>query len=482
MIRSPRSRLTLTSTPVVYLLLLLPLMTAIIFLYVYVHPLAPIGMIVGLWFLYFAVKSPFFLLLNFLVFAMACLAGFIPLLGAIGAGKIISIGSLAVLVLSKALGRDMTIVRSSYYPWILILGAMLVISAFRGTDPPGGMTFFTDGFMKTMILFLLILNTITTRSQLVTLQVVLCLICSFWGGYAILGQILGYDPLTGGALIEGSRAGGVAVYADPNDLAQLILLSLPFMLTATIELRSWRRLVFGLCLLLSLGGILSTQSRGGLIGIAVAMGIVFSQYIKNKIVLAVVLVGFLLTAVALSGMNERESGGNMGLGELDDSAQHRLDAWKAGLRMVVRNPISGVGYNRFIDNVSDYATVPLRPMAPHNTFIQLVSEIGVIGGTAFFVMFFLSFKIAYLMRRKRKVEDEERPRTLWHVMTMSLFPGMSAYFTAACFLSSAWLDSTYVLLALAAICYNLVDLKEDKSDEGGSRNPPTELVRFSPER
>ena len=365
------------------------------------HPLAPLAVLVGFWFLVVGVRSPFFLLICFVFYLIGRLADFIPVLGALGAGKYLALAALGLLIVAKLIDRDLSFVRSTYNKWLLMLTGAILLSIFLGSNSQLGIDWFFKEFIKTLFLFFLIVNLVTTPRYVVIFQICLGVICSALGGYTLLAQLLGHDPLTGAAMVEGSRAGGVGALVDPNDVAMVMLMATPFWLVALIEIKGWRRGLFALLFLLGAGGILATQSRGGLLGLTAGFGLIASRYVKNKVVVGTTAAIFLAVVVAVAGISGRSSGGDMET--IDSSAQGRLDAWQAGIRMVVRHPLTGVGFLQFPNNFAQYApsSSGWHRIATHNSYIQVASETGLLGFIPFMVLIYFSLRHAIRLGRDK---------------------------------------------------------------------------------
>jgi O-antigen ligase len=64
----------------------------------------------------------------------------------------------------------------------------------------------------------------------------------------------------------------------------------------------------------------------------------------------------------------------------DISARGRLDAWRTGLNMAAERPLSGVGAGAFVIAYPTFAPGDAGPArTEHNTFIQLLAELGLPG-------------------------------------------------------------------------------------------------------
>lgn len=75
------------------------------------------------------------------------------------------------------------------------------------------------------------------------------------------------------------------------------------------------------------------------------------------------------------------------------TADYRINSWVAGQHMIENHVLIGVGVNEFAKNTEKYAETYIHSPAPHNIFIQIFAESGVI----IFVLFFI-FIIALLFQ------------------------------------------------------------------------------------
>lgn len=60
------------------------------------------------------------------------------------------------------------------------------------------------------------------------------------------------------------------------------------------------------------------------------------------------------------------------------TAGYRMDSWIAGLHMIENHTLIGVGINEFANNTEKYAETYIHSAAPHNVYIQLFAEAGVL--------------------------------------------------------------------------------------------------------
>jgi putative inorganic carbon (HCO3(-)) transporter len=224
-------------------------------------------------------------------------------------------------------------------------------------------------------------------------------------------------------------------------------MGMPFLASAVMLTKGRQRWFYGILLVAVVSGIVSTQSRGGFMGMGAAAFILLREKVKSRAMQFGILAVGMAVLMAASGMSKRSSGGGEGDG-IDESAQGRLDAWMAGARMVKARPVLGVGYDRFADNYPTYVTnaVIWGKLEAHNSFVKAFAETGIVGFVPFMAMVVLSFRSAFRLRgRRSELEDP-----LERAAVGSLFPTIVAYFISAFFLSQCWSWFTFILFAVIA--------------------------------
>ena len=204
-----------------------------------------------------------------------------------------------------------------------------------------------------------------------------------------LGTTL-YGLGTGLVAKDDRLIGGIS---NPNDLAAALVpaVVLAGTLAATARGGAERVLALGSASLF-LVALFLTGSRGGLVGLAVgllvALGI--GGALRRYVVLLLLLVvsagvvhfAFVATPEERTRFTELSAEGSSG----------RTDAWNVGLRVWHDNPVTGVGLDNFGLVEPQYATgdfgifeirLILKRVVPHNVYVQLLAELGVVGALAY---------------------------------------------------------------------------------------------------
>ncbi len=437
----PEAHRSLTLGSVVGALALIALAVGVGALGAVVHPFAPIAVALGIAFIAGVMTGPFFLLCVFVAVLFTRPGDFVPALAPLQIGKLAMLGALGLHAVSKLMRPVQThaLPPIPHHRWMVVLCAVILISSTLGASPSGSMAIFKEVFVKIIVLYVLITSLVDSRRRAVMFQLTMCLCTAFLGGYAL------YAKLSGQATIEGSRAGAVGLLGDPNDLALSILMSLPFLFVAVKETSGWLRIAMLTMTILGVAGIISTQSRGGILGMAAAIAVLTRSRFKNPMLVYSVVGVLLYVLMSVAGIGKRQG---LKQGEIDESAQGRLDAWGAGARMFAKNPVFGVGYEQFVVVYFSYVVNPVDWTArvAHNSYITVAAETGVAGLVPYMALVWLSVRAGRRLQRTAK----QRTPGLERALAEGLLANQAAVLTAAFFLTQCWLWFMFILMAQAA--------------------------------
>lgn len=261
------------------------------------------------------------------------------------------------------------------------------------------------GFCKGILVYLIFLDLVKSVNNIKTLLWV-----SFLSTCYIPFTVMKIH-FTGGFegrwAIEGSGA-----YGDANDLAAILVTAAPLILALLQLNKSFlvkSALAGGLAAYLI--GIIFTQSRGGFIGL-VAVCVYYLMKSKKKIVtlIACGVIAILLFNFLPGGSFERFKTISFFHQKEGDTGDIRIELWKEGLRMAMDYPIFGVGVNCFGKALGETYHLNIEKLenkwlAPHNSFITILSESGVIAFLCCIGVYYFTFKD--LRDIKRRLKDSE---------------------------------------------------------------------------
>jgi O-antigen ligase len=221
-------------------------------------------------------------------------------------------------------------------------------------------------------------------------------------GHLVVGAIthareIAYDD--SGMATSSLRLSAFGVFADPNDLSMIVVLSMLICLGGISTSRSSTLRLTLVGVLLFLGYTLAlTQSRGGLLALLAGLAaLLATRYGIGRTGLAlVVLVPLLLTVF---GGRQADISGGISSG----TGSSRTDLWYAGLQMIKWQPLTGVGHGRFVEH---------EGLVAHSSYVQALSEWGLVGGTMFVGLFYVVLFSVWRLRRVRKQIESPALRRL----------------------------------------------------------------------
>jgi O-antigen ligase len=295
-------------------------------------------------------------------------------LDSIGFAKIAAGFAMVALGVSWLLyGRRLTL---GGWPGAALVTLFLLIgfSPLWSYYPHGSFEAFAEG-IKFFAIFFVVANVLDSRARL----------HYFCAALAIASVIPAFGAIhswiTQTHLVDGDRVGWIGIFGNPNDLAYYLVVGVAMILCARDAASRRRVKLIYLLMLLPVGfAIVLTQSRGGMI----ACGAVLAMWLVRAVKRAPVALGIGVALGCLWMMGPQNTfqhrmESSVAYGT-DMSAQGRIDAWRTGMNMVNERPLTGVGAGAFMVAWPEYAPGDAGPArTQHNTFVQLVSELGLPG-------------------------------------------------------------------------------------------------------
>jgi probable O-glycosylation ligase (exosortase A-associated) len=258
------------------------------------------------------------------------------------------------------------------------------------------------------------------------------------------------NKMNGIGLVEGTRVTISREYrsqlGDTNDLSLVLMFPVSFLAAELFDkgANKYRRLFAAVGLLLAISGVIATQSRGGLLGIAAILSFFLYQKVKNPIVVGLCAAVAMLAMMVFAGIGDRQSGGAAEDG-VDASAMGRIYAWQAAINMALSNPLTGVGVDNFYVNYYFYSPHwDGKNHAVHSTWFQVLGETGFVGIGIFVLL------IASIYRSLSRVYciNALNHNDQVAVNANALKAGLIGFMVAGTFLTQAFTWPLYIILAL----------------------------------
>lgn len=358
---------------------------------------------------------------------------------------VVAVMTLAVFIPTQ-LGLENTITaRPREVKLALALLITGLLSIPLALEPSRAVQSFIE-FFKVVAMFIVMANVLRTEKRLKALML-LVLFASCVLSLAALN-----DYLQGNLALQGRRIAGLigGLFSNPNDLALHLVTMIPISLSLGLGSRGvFSKILYLICALLLMAGMVATFSRGGFLGLICVIGfLVWKLARRNRVVFGAIALVVILAAIALAPGAYRSRIATTS----DDSAVARTDDLKRSILVAARHPLFGVG----MDNYILYSNVN---KATHNAYTQVASEMGLAA-----LLIYLGFLITPFNRLRSIVQafTTARPKPAVYYLAIGLQASLVGYMVVSFFASVAYLWYAYYLVAYA-VC--LRRLCSDSTEE-----------------
>ncbi len=261
----------------------------------------------------------------------------------------------------------------------------------------------------------------------------------------------------------GGRVNVSSTY-DANDIALLCVTYLPFALYGIGSKSKMMKIVS----LFAIGGgvasIALSGSRGGLLAL-IAITIYCIILAKKRRILLIVLCAIGSSIfMAMAGdelwlrMQAFIDGTDYNFAE---GSAGRLSIWGNAIEVALRRPILGVGIGQFMTGIGTLTDGPWK--ASHNTFLQILVELGFLGGGAFLAILYSIYRLSMYGSKASFLSTDEQ--SLYMYLRVSLL----GFCAAGVLLSHAFSPIAYTLFALASVLFLDIKNKEKAAQRENSR-------------
>jgi putative inorganic carbon (hco3(-)) transporter len=289
---------------------------------------------------------------------------------------------------------------------------------------------------------------------------------SNYGGFAV-AEYMNIVGETNGYRLSGP-------VGDPNFFAQvMVVLALLGVERLMNERRLVWRIIAGMSAAASALTVVFTFSRGATVALGLSLLIFFWIYkLKPTQLIALLILGAVLLLYIPPSYYQRvlsiadilPSNGEINIRKdraIQGRASENLTAWA----MISQHPLLGVGLNNFTYLYQDYTKLlGLAPSAnsrsPHNLYLEVAAETGVVGLSIFAVMVILAMRSVLQARRQFKLAGMED----YANMTTGFAIAFAGYLLAALFVHAAYPRYFYLLIGIAFALSSLTTFDEAKAE------------------
>ena len=348
-------------------------------------------------------RAAFAGLLAFTAILIVSPQAWMPVLGTLRIALVAAAVAIVAELLDRAMNHRPARRTPAAFKLVLALVSWSVLTIPVSYWPGGSVAALTDHFLKAIAFFWLIATVVTSRDRLRTFLWLLVLASLPLSLTALQNYASGSFLRTpDGAVprIAGYTTAGSGLAANPNDLALMINLLIPFAAAQLVTARRrLPRLVAGVALLLGVAGVIVTFSRAGFLTLA-TMGLVGLLALGRR--RPVALLGVLAVLIAGStllpkGYFDRLSTITNIESDTTGSAQGRWNDALVAMQVAAHNPITGVGLDQNVLALNQERGATWREV--HNVYLQYAGDLGLPGLALFLAIFVSLFRTAGRVRR-----------------------------------------------------------------------------------
>lgn len=321
---------------------------------------------------------------------------------------------------------------------ILFIAGWALLTIPIAKDPGLAWTTFNDTFIKVVLMFIVMVNTLRTELRIKAL---------IWLGIAV-GLMLSWQAVDlynkGEFKTEGYRVsvdfGGM--FGNPNDMSIHLVIFIPLAIALGAAAGNWAlRLLFFASAAVMIAGSFVTQSRGGFLGlIAVAAVLVWKLGRRHRLRTMLIAGAAGLAAILLAPGNYGLRILSIFIPSLDPvgSSNERTELLLRSILVTLRNPL-GIG-------IGNFEIVGAHNLGTHNAFTQVSSELGWLAFAAYLIILLSPIrKLVFIEKRMFANGDNS-----WlYYLSIGVQASIAGYFVSSFFSSVAYHWYVYYPVAYA---------------------------------
>ena len=302
----------------------------------------------------------------------------IPAMGTFPLAKIVAIvAPLAYIYDQYKLGRPI-INWTIEVKMVIVMLFLAIVFTPIAVSPSDSSAALSETFIKSVIIFILIIGVVNTRERLRAINKLTVLCGTCLAVFAIKNYATGNFTLKG-QRIEGLVGG---MFGNPNDLAAALNMLIPMAVALALMSARAMRLLYAVCALLLVCGVVVTFSRAGFItlaAISVVMLWKFGRGSRSSLTSAALVASVLLLSVFSDAYRSRLLTIFDPNSDSSGSAQERVALLDRGLDLILRHPIVGLGMGNF-------HIYSINEKVAHNSYVETAAELGLIGLLAYLII------------------------------------------------------------------------------------------------
>ncbi len=377
-----------------------------------------------------------------------------PALGAFPLVKILAISVLLIYIGSKAAAGARPSIWTLEISMLMVIAMLGLLFMPVAASPKDSLDTLADEYLKTVAIFILMVNLIDTRERLFSIWKMV-VICGAALGLGAINSFVKGEFTAQGLRIEGLVGG---MFENPNDLATALNLLLPFAVLLTLTRQGLARLFFLCCAAVIAIGILVTFSRGGFLGLIASSAVLLWKIGRGrrlKTTIGAALICGLMLAILPGGYGSRISTIFNTEQDQTGSAQLRRELMERAASVAISRPIVGVGMGNF-------HIYSIKEKEAHNAYLEIAAELGLAGLIAYLIVIFSPLRsLSRIERQTRERRSKSEREMYW--LSAALQATLIAYIVCSFFASIQYLWYLYYTAAYAVALRQIHAAEESES-------------------
>lgn len=335
---------------------------------------------------------------------------------------------------------------------LLILAALL--SMPLAVSLPDAWEKFTGMLLKTVLIFIVIVNVVRTELRLRMLLLLVLVVSIYLSINAINDYRMGVFG-TGAVESHDARIAGSikGIFENSNDLAMHMVSMIPIAVALGLGSRNvLKKLVYLGATGLMVGAVVVTFSRGGFIGLVAASLLLVRRLGKKNRVATTGAMAFaviMFLALAPGAFSSRLGTIFNSSADLTGSSSQRTEVLKRSVWVALRYPLTGVGIGNFKHKSP-------RNLETHNAYTQVAAEMG-LAAMVVYILF-----LVHPLKRLRLIENEsysKEEQSRFYYLAIGLQGSLVGFMVASFFGAVAYHWYVYYLVGYAVCLHRLYIMK-----------------------
>jgi len=310
--------------------------------------------------------------------------------------------------------KDFKININGYNTVFVLMLIVFTINTVLSVNVSGSMRdLIINGLSILMIIHLI--NGIEKKKDLYTL-IDFIIVIGFMTAFYAFYQYFSGEPM-GSGWVDPSSNISIRVFStfeNPNLYAEYLIMIIPLTFARLLSVEGRKRIIYALIGMILLIALLLTFSRGGWLGLVFAVGVLV-LLLKKDLVIKLIPVGVIGIFFLPNSIMMRIKS----IGSLSDSSNfYRFQIWENSINIIKDFFITGVGLGfESFRSISSLYIKDFSPYHAHNTYLELMIEIGILGLILFI---WLLGKLLKDIRYQKMSQDK--------IFTVALFSGIAGLF------------------------------------------------------